>query len=103
MRARFSSRVPVVSMTKSATATFSASGFWARMRANELNWRKLGRNEKFAYRGLVACPPPDEIKTTFVDVPPLNEIDITVDATKAEQPLTAVIEPFVRLARPDAQ
>jgi hypothetical protein len=35
-------------------------------------------------------------------VPPLNDIDITVDATKGERPITEVIEPFVHLARPNA-
>lgn len=80
-----------------------ATEVWARMRANELNWRKLGRNQKFAYRGLVAYPPPDESKTTFVEVPPFNEIDITVDATKPEQSINAAIEPFVQLARPHVQ
>jgi hypothetical protein len=79
-----------------------ASEVWARMRANELNWKKLGRSEKFAYRGLLACPPPGDGKARFVDVPPLNEIDITVDATKGERPMAEVIEPFVNLARPHA-
>jgi hypothetical protein len=79
-----------------------ASEVWARARANELNWKKLGRNAKFAFRGLLACPPPGDSKARFVEVPPLNEIDITVDATKGERPMTEVIEPFVHLARPHA-
>ena len=80
-----------------------ASEVWAKGRARELNWRKLGRSGKFAYRGLFAAPPPGDRKAEFVELPPRNEIDIIVDMTRNEQPIAEAIEPFVHLAQPDDQ
>jgi len=81
----------------------NASEVWARVRAHELNLKKLGRSEKFAYRGLFAGPPPGDRKAVFVELPPVNEIDVIVDMTRDERPIFDAIEPFVQLARPHAQ
>jgi hypothetical protein len=78
----------------------NASEVWARARAHQLNWKRLGRTEKFAYRGLFAGPPPGDRKSIFVELPPPNEIDVIVDLTKDEKPLAEAIEPFVQRARP---
>lgn len=77
----------------------NASEVWAKTRARELNWRKLGRTGKFAFRGLFAAPPPGETKSDFLEFLPNNEIDTLVDMTKDERPIADVIEPFVHLAR----
>lgn len=74
-----------------------ASEVWARRRARELNWRKLGRDTKFAYRSLVAGPPPGERKSVFVEFPPPNEIDIVLDLTDSKNPLSDALDPLVHV------
>jgi hypothetical protein len=77
----------------------SASEVWARRRARELNWRKLGRSAKFAYRSVVAGPPPGERKSVFVEFPPPNEIDIVLDLTDSKEPLPEALDPLVHVVQ----
>lgn len=76
-----------------------ATEAWAHARAHELkDWKKLGRQKKFAYRGLLAGPPPGVRKTVFVKYPPANEIDVVVNLSDDSRPLTEAIDGFIRLA-----
>ena len=75
-----------------------ATEVWARARARELNWRKLGRSVKFGYRGLLAGPPPGERKSVFAKYPPANEIDLVVNVSEDTRPLEEAVDKFVQMA-----
>ena len=79
----------------------SASEVWARVTSRELkNWRDLGRESQFAYRGLVTGPPSGERKKAFVQLPPRNEIDIVVDLTAHDSPSPEALDTLVNGGRP---
>lgn len=81
----------------------SAPEVWAKARAFELkNWRELGRTERFAYRSLVAGPPPNDRKAVLVKFPPRSEIDITLDLTACDQPSPELLDPLFTGAQPRA-
>jgi hypothetical protein len=81
-----------------------ATEAWAHARAHELkDWKKLGRQKKFAYRGLVAGPPPGVRKNVFVRYPPANEIDVVLNLSEDRRPLIEAIDKFVQLAPPHVQ
>jgi len=75
----------------------SAAEGWARAHANELDWKTLGRSTAFAYRSIVAGPPPGDRKSVLVEFPPRNEVDFVVDLTKDDTPLLEKLEPLVRV------
>jgi hypothetical protein len=76
-----------------------ATEAWAHARAHELkDWKKLGRQKKFSYRGLVAGPPPGVRKNVFVRYPPANEIDVVLNLSEDRRPLIEAIDKFVQLA-----
>ncbi len=76
-----------------------AAEVWVKASSRELReWQKLGRNSRFACRGLIAGPPPGERKTVMVKVPPRNEIDIILDLTAIEQPTLASLGRLVDVA-----
>lgn len=80
-----------------------ATEAWAHARAHELkDWRQLGRQKKFAYRGLVAGPPPGVRKNVFVRYPPANEIDIVVNVSEGNRSLLDAIDKFAQPAPPHA-
>jgi hypothetical protein len=79
----------------------SASEVWARVTSRELkNWRDLGRETQFAYRGLVTGPPSGDRKKAFVQLPPRNEIDVVVDLTAHDSPSPEALDTLVNGARP---
>ena len=81
-----------------------ATEAWAHAHAHELkDWKKLGRQKKFNYRGLLAGPPPGVRKTVFVKYPPSNEIDVVVNVTQDTRPLVEAIDRFENLAPAHAQ
>lgn len=76
-----------------------ATEAWAHAHADELKDLKgLGRQKKFAYRGLLAGPPPGVRKTVFVKYPPANTIDVILNLNDDRRPLAEAIDKFVRLA-----
>jgi hypothetical protein len=76
-----------------------ATEAWAHARAHELkDLKRLGRQKKFAYRGLLAGPPPGVRKTVFVKYPPANEIDVVLNLSEDRRPLTEAIDTFIQLA-----
>jgi hypothetical protein len=61
----------------------NASEVWIRAHAHQLrDWRGLGRTERFAFRGLIAGPPPGNRKKILLRVPPRSEIDKVLDLTE---------------------
>jgi hypothetical protein len=73
-----------------------ATEAWADANAHELrDWKKLGREKKFSYRGLLAGPPPGDRKAVFVKYSPKNQIDIVVNLSEINRPLTEAVDPFV--------
>ena len=76
---------------------------WARVTSRELkNWRELGRESQFAWRGVVAGPPSGDRKKAFVQLPPRNEIDIVVDLTAHDTPPPEALDALVQGSRPRA-
>jgi hypothetical protein len=81
-----------------------ATEVWAHANAHELkDWKKLGRQKKFAYRALLAGPPPGVRKDVFVKYPPANEIDVVVNLSEDDRPLAEAIDRFTLLAPPPAK
>jgi hypothetical protein len=61
----------------------NASEVWIRAHAHQLrDWRGLGRTERFAFRGLIAGPPPGNRKKILLRVAPRSEIDKVLDLTE---------------------
>jgi hypothetical protein len=72
-----------------------ATEAWADANAHELrDWKKLGREKKFAYRGLLAGPPPGDRKRVFVKYPRKNQIDIIVNLSEGNRPVAEAVEQF---------
>jgi hypothetical protein len=81
-----------------------ASEAWTHARAHEFkDWKKLGRQKRFAYRGLLAGPPPGERKASFVKYPPPNEIDLIINVTDDDRPLAQAVDKFVQPMRQHGQ
>ncbi len=73
-----------------------AAEVWVKSQSRELkNWRELGRDKRFACRGLVAGPPPGDRKNLLLQLPPRNEIDVVVDLTGFEKPLPEALDPLI--------
>jgi hypothetical protein len=74
----------------------SASEVWVHAQSDELkDWREFGRKQKFAFRGVIAGPPPGIRKEVFVEFPPSNDIDLVLDLTGTEKPLPEALDPLV--------
>jgi hypothetical protein len=70
----------------------ASSEVWMRAHSRELgDWRRLGRTDRFARRGLIAGPPPGARKQVYLKIPPRTEIDVVVDLTESEQMTTDLI------------
>lgn len=79
----------------------NAAEVWVKSQARELkNWRELGRDKRFACRGLVAGPPPGQRKDLLVQLPPRNEIDVVVDLTGSETLVPEALDPLIRATQP---
>jgi hypothetical protein len=80
-----------------------ASEVWIRATCrNWRNWEKLGRTTKFAFRGLVAGPPPGSRKSVLVKIPPKDEVDVILDLTAADKPTPEALHPLIRAGALDA-
>jgi hypothetical protein len=78
----------------------TAPEVWIKTTARELrSWRELGREKKFACRGLLAGPPPGERKEFLMELPPRSEIDVVLDLTKEEKLSPESLDPLIRAAR----
>ncbi len=79
---------------------YSASEVWVRAQSDGWkNWHGLGRTECFAYRGLVAGPPPGDRKKFFVRLK-RGEFDLVVDLTDVDPPPPDKLDRLVRIERP---
>lgn len=79
----------------------NAAEVWVKSQTRELkNWRDLGRDKRFACRGLVAGPPPGQRKELLVQLPPRNEIDVVVDLTASETLVPEALDPLIRATQP---
>jgi TIR domain len=73
----------------------AAPEVWAKGRMIELaDWERLGRNDGFACRGLVAGPPPGMPKKRFREVLVTDEIEF-IDLTEREQPLPEELDRLI--------
>jgi hypothetical protein len=80
----------------------SAPEVWVRAQSNTLrNWQLLGRKEQFAYRGVVVGPPPGDRKKSVKRLFPRSEIDLTINLTDQDRPLSELLRPLVPAAHPD--
>jgi hypothetical protein len=73
-----------------------ASEVWAKASAMELkNWRALGRSRQFTRRVLAVGPPPQDVKSDLIAVPPRSEIDVVLLTCAEPSPETVarLIEP----------
>jgi hypothetical protein len=50
------------------------------------DWQQLGRTERFAFRGLIAWPPPGDRKKQMLRIQPRAEIDKVLDLTEQVPP-----------------
>jgi hypothetical protein len=74
----------------------AASEAWVRAHSSELrDWQGLGRTARFAYRAVVAGPPPGSRKKYVKRVFPPSEIDIPLDLTDKERLLPELLDPLV--------
>jgi hypothetical protein len=74
----------------------NAPEVWARASARELSeWRELGRSKRFAYRALVAGPPPAARKKIMIKLPPRSDIDFVLDLTGQEAPTRQALAPLI--------
>jgi TIR domain len=79
----------------------NAAEVWVKSQARELkNWRELGRDRRFACRGLVAGPPPGQRKDLLVQLPPRNEIDVVIDLTTQQILVPEALDPLIRATQP---
>jgi hypothetical protein len=80
----------------------NASEVWIRAHAHQLrDWRGLGRTERFAFRGLIAGPPPGNRKKILLRVPPRSEIDKVLDLTEQAPALPAILNDWFIRAPPN--
>jgi hypothetical protein len=74
----------------------AASEVWVRAQSSELrDWHNLGRTEQFAYRSVVAGPPPGNRKKGIRRLFPPSEIDVIVDLADKAQPLPELLDRLV--------
>ena len=72
-----------------------AADLWIKANARELrDWQALGRRRPFNCRTVVALPPPRGAKNYFLRIPPLNDIDLVIDAT-AVPPTPEELQPLL--------
>jgi hypothetical protein len=78
----------------------TAPEVWIKTTARELrSWRELGREKKFACRGLLAGPPPGERKEFLMELPPRSEIDVILDLTKMDKLSPESLDPLIAATR----
>lgn len=81
----------------------SASEVWVRAQASALrDWHGLGRTHQFAYRAVVAAPPPGKRKKAVKLLFPRSEIDVIVDLSEATTPPPELLDQLVPQARSNA-
>ena len=69
---------------------------WIRAEADLLrDWHRLNRSGQFAYRGVIAGPPPHDRKKFLVQRPPRKEIDLVVDLTDQDRPWPEALRTLV--------
>jgi hypothetical protein len=72
-----------------------AADLWIKANARELrDWQALGRRRPSDCRTVVALPPPRGAKNYFLRIPPLNDIDLVIDAT-AVSPTPEGLQPLL--------
>ena len=80
----------------------NASEVWIRANAHQLrDWRGLGRTDRFAFRGLIAGPPPGNRKKILLRVPPRTEIDKVLDLTEQAPTLPGMLNDWFTRAPPN--
>lgn len=73
-----------------------ASEVWVRAHASDLrDWRNLGRKQPFAYRGVIAGPPPGNRKKNSKYLFPRSEIDLIVDLEDKDRPVPELLDALV--------
>jgi len=73
-----------------------ASETWVLSQTDELkNWRALGRKAPFAFRGVVAGPPPHRRKRNMEDVFPKGSFDLVVDLEDKDKPLPELLDRLI--------
>lgn len=81
----------------------TSSEVWVRAQSSDLrDWHGLGRKQQFAYRGVIAGPPPGSRKRSIKHLFPRGEIDIIVDLADKDGPAPELLDPLVPAARPIA-
>jgi hypothetical protein len=79
----------------------AASEVWVRAQSSELrDWHGIGRTKQFAFRSVIAGPPPGNRKTRINQLFPRSEIDIIVDLANMDQPAADMLGMLVPPARP---
>jgi hypothetical protein len=74
---------------------------WVRAGSSELrDWHQLGRTHRFAYRGVVAGPPPGARKSHIKTLFPASEIDVVVDLTDKKSVTPEMLDPLVPATSP---
>ena len=81
----------------------SASEVWVRAQASALrDWQGLGRTHQFAFRAVVAAPPPGQRKKAIKMLFPRSEIDLIVDLSDKPSPSPELLDQLVPPARAHA-
>lgn len=81
----------------------AASEVWVRAQASALrDWHGLGRTHQFAYRAVVAAPPPGARKKAIKLLFPRSEIDVIVDLSEATTPPPELLDQLVPQERTNA-
>jgi hypothetical protein len=74
----------------------SASEVWVRAQASGLrDWQKLGRSQQFAYRALIAAPPPGNRKDSSDLLFSRSEIDFILNLTAASEVKPELLDSLV--------
>ena len=78
----------------------AASEIWIKAHADELkDWQGPHRPGKFAFRGLIAGPPPGSRKKILLRIPPRSQIDRVLDLTEP-QPLVDALNKWFFVPHP---
>ena len=81
----------------------AAPEVWVRAQSSELrDWHGLGRTKQFAYRSVVAGPPPGNRKKASKHLFPPSEIDVILDLTDKGRPLPELLDLLVPAVGPSA-